>query len=166
MPQECMDFLQKLFGIAYSRLSSNEQIILGTSHLEGSVTNNRLQSIIDLHSAEIGHILAGLVEKGMLTTDNKGRWTSYRLNKDYVIQPEQLNITDSMTVNVEFSTDTDRIIYEYAKENGFITTSQVIEISPNISTRQGASVALNRLIDKGYLRMTGKGKKTIYEFVG
>ncbi len=88
------------------------------------------------------------------------------MNKDYVIQPEKLNITDSMTVNVEFSTDTDRIIYEYAKENGFITTSQVIEISPNISTRQGASVALNRLIDKGYLRMTGKGKKTIYEFVG
>ncbi len=165
MPQECTNYLQKLFGIAYSRLSNNEQIILGTSHLEGSVTNNRLQSIIDLHSTEIGHILAGLVEKEMLVADNKGRWTSYRLNKDYVIQPEQLNLTDGFAVDVEFSTDSDRVIYEYAKENGFITTSQVIAISPNITTRQGASVALNRLIKKGYLRMTGKGKTTIYEFI-
>lgn len=120
---------------------------------------------INLHSAEIGHILAGLVEKGMLVTDNKGRWTNYRLNKDYVIQPEQLSLTDSITVNVEFTTDSDQLIYEYAKENGFITTPQVIAISPNITTRQGASVALNRLIKKGHLHMVGKGKKTIYEFI-
>ena len=54
---------------------------------------------------------------------------------------------------------------EYAKENGFITTSQVIAISPYITTRQGASVALNRLINKGHLHMVGKGEKTIYEFI-
>lgn len=167
MPQECTNYLQGLFGIAYSHLSNKEQIILGTSYLERSVTNNRLQSIFDLHSVEIGHLLTGLVEKDMLITERKGRWTSYRLNENYVIRPEQLHISDIITpVNVEFTSDTDQVIYEYAKENGFITTSQVVAISPSITTRQGASVALNRLIKKGYLRMSGKGKKTIYEFIG
>ena len=165
MPKECTDYLQNLFGIAYNHLSRNEQIILGTAYLENSVTNNRLQSIIDLHSSEIGHILAGLVEKNMLITDNKGRWTSYQLNKGYVIQPEQVYFSDNSVEKIKFKTDTDRLIYEYAKENGFITTAQAVQISPNISTRQGASMAINRLINNGFLQKSGKGKKTIYKFI-
>ena len=165
MPKECTDYLQNLFGIAYNHLSRNEQIILGTAYLENSVTNNRLQSIIDLHSSEIGHILAGLVEKNMLITDNKGRWTSYQLNKGYVIQPEQVYFSDNSVEKIKFKTDTDRLIYEYAKENGFITTTQAVQISPNISTRQGASIAINRLINNGFLQKSGKGKKTIYKFI-
>jgi len=165
MPKECTDYLQNLFGIAYNHLSRNEQIILGTAYLENSVTNNRLQSIIDLHSSEIGHILAGLVEKNMLITDNKGRWTSYQLNKGYVIQPEQVYFSDNSVEKIKFKTDTDRLIYEYAKENGFITTTQAVQISPNISTRQGASIAINRLINNGFLQKSGKGKKTIYKCI-
>ncbi|MBP3855422.1 MAG: putative DNA binding domain-containing protein [Ruminiclostridium sp.] len=165
MPKECTDYLQNLFGIAYNHLSRNEQIILGTAYLENSVTNNRLQSIIDLHSSEIGHILAGLVEKNMLITDNKGRWTCYQLNKGYVIQPEQVYFSDNSVEKIKFKTDTDRLIYEYAKENGFITTAQAVQISPNISTRQGASMAINRLINNGFLQKSGKGKKTIYKFI-
>ena len=165
MPKECTDYLQNLFGIAYNHLSRNEQIILGTAYLENSVTNNRLQSIIDLHSSEIGHILAGLVEKNMLITDNKGRWTSYQLNKGYVIQPEQVYFSDNSVEKIKFKTDTDRLIYEYAKENGFITTTQAVQISPNISTRQGASMAINRLINNGFLQKSGKGKKTIYKCI-
>ena len=165
MPKECTDYLQNLFGIEYNHLSRNEQIILGTAYLENSVTNNRLQSIIDLHSSEIGYILAGLVEKNMLITDNKGRWTSYQLNKGYVIQPEQVYFSDNSVEKIKFKTDTDRLIYEYAKENGFITTAQAVQISPNISTRQGASMAINRLINNGFLQKSGKGKKTIYKFI-
>lgn len=165
MPKECTDYLQNLFGIAYNHLSRNEQIILGTAYLENSVTNNRLQSIIDLHSSEIGHILAGLVEKNMLITDNKGRWTSYQLNKGYVIQPEQVYFSDNSVEKIKFKTDTDRLIYEYAKENGFITTTQAVQISPNISTRQGASIAINRLINNGFLQKSGKSKKTIYKCI-
>ena len=42
MPKECTDHLKKLFGRVYTHLSQNEQLILGTAYLEGSVTNSRL----------------------------------------------------------------------------------------------------------------------------
>lgn len=90
MPQECTEHLQSLFGLKYTRLNKEEQIILGTAFLEGSVSNARMQSIFDLHSTEIGHILSGLVESNMLIADKKGRWTSYILNEEYQIQDEQL----------------------------------------------------------------------------
>lgn len=164
MPQECTEHLQALFGIAYSRLSSNEQIILGTAYLEGTVTNSRMQSMLDLHSTEIGRILSGLVDAKMLTANKKGRWTDYRLNEDYEIQPEQVDLMDIHLPQITFKNETDRVIYEYTKANGFITTAQVIQIT-RISTRQGAVFALDRLINRGLLRSSGKGKSTIYECI-
>lgn len=164
MPQECTERLQALFGTAYSRLSNSEQIILGTAHLEGTVTNFRMQSMLDLHSTEIGRILAGLVDRKMLIANKKGRWTDYRLNEDYEIQPEQVDLMDMHLPEITFKNETDRIIYEYAKENGFITTAQVIQAT-RISTRQGAVLALNRLISRGLLHSSGKGKSTIYKYV-
>ena len=164
MPQECTERLQALFGTAYSRLSNSEQIILGTADLEGTVTNFRMQSMLDLHSTEIGRILAGLVDRKMLIANKKGRWTDYRLNEDYEIQPEQVDLMDMHLPEITFKNETDRIIYEYAKENGFITTAQVIQAT-RISTRQGAVLALNRLISRGLLHSSGKGKSTIYKYV-
>ena len=164
MPQECTEFLQSLFGWKYSRLSSEAQIILGTAYLEKVVTNSRMQSILELTSIEIGHILSELVNENLLIANKNCRWTSYRLNTDYQIAAEQVEISDITNQHVTFKNETDRIIYEYAKTNGFITSAQVQQIT-SIKSRQGASVALNRLIKRDLLRMNKKGKLTIYEFV-
>ena len=164
MPQECTEFLQSLFGWKYSRLSSEAQIILGTAYLEKVVTNSRMRSILELTSIEIGHILSELVNEKLLIANKNGRWTSYRLNTDYQIAAEQVEISDITNQSVTFKNETDRIIYEYAKTNGFITSAQVQQIT-SIKSRQGASVALNRLIKRDLLRMNKKGKLTIYEFV-
>lgn len=164
MPQECTEFLQGLFGWKYSRLSSEAQIILGTAYLEKVVTNSRMQSILELTSIEIGQILSELVNEKLLIANKNGRWTSYRLNTDYQIAAEQVEISDITNQSVTFKNETDRIIYEYAKTNGFITSAQVQQIT-SIKSRQGASVALNRLIKRDLLRMNKKGKLTIYEFV-
>ena len=164
MPQECTEFLQGLFGWKYSRLSSEAQIILGTAYLEKVVTNSRMQSILELTSIEIGHILSELVNENLLIANKNGRWTSYRLNTDYQIAAEQVEISDITNQPITFKNETDRIIYEYAKTNGFITSAQVQQIT-SIKSRQGASVALNRLIKRDLLRMNKKGKLTIYEFV-
>ena len=164
MPQECTEFLQNLFGWKYPRLSSEAQIILGTAYLEKTVNNRRIQSILELSSIDIGRILADLVNEGMLIANKNGRWTSYRLNVDYEIPAEQVELMGATNRTVVFKNDTDRIIYEYAKTNGFITSAQVQQIT-SIKSRQGASVALNRLIKRNFLRMNNKGKLTIYEFV-
>jgi predicted HTH transcriptional regulator len=100
----------------------------------------------------------------MLIANKKGRWTDYRLNEGYECQPEQIGFAETSMSPLSFRNETDRIIYEYAKANRFITTAQVIQIT-RITTRQGASLALNRLINRGLLHPSGKGKSTIYECV-
>ncbi len=165
MPQECTEYLLKLFGPAYSRLSNNEQIILGTAYLEGEVTNSRLQSMLDLHSIEIGHVLAGLVGNKMLVPDRKGRWTSYHLNEAYVIQPEQMELTDNGPGEIHLKNQTDQAIYDYIRTNGFITANQVLNIS-RINTTQGANVALGRLIKADLIVMVRKGRHVIYQLKG
>ena len=162
MPPECTEYLINLFGSAYNWLSNNEQIILGTAYLEGEVTNTRLQSILDLHSIEIGHILAGLVGSKMLVPDRKGRWTSYHLNEEYVIRPEQMELIDIQPGDISFKNETDKAIFDYIRTNGFITANQVLGIT-RIKTTQGANVALGRLIKAGLVVMVRKGRHIIYQ---
>lgn len=162
MPQECTEFLQNLIGVEYVHLSSNEQIILGTAYLEETVTNSRLQSILELHSTEIGHILSELVEKKMLIADKKGRWTSYRLNTNYEVQPKQIKIEDLTWTEVPLKNNTDQTIYNYIQANSFITTHQIVEIT-SITTTQGASIALGRLMKAGLVEKVRKGKHFIYQ---
>lgn len=162
MPQECTEYLQGLFGWTYSRLSSEAQLILGTAYLEHDVTNNRMQSILQLNSIEIGHILSSLVETGMLIVNKKGRWTSYRLNTDYKIPGEQVDLSTVLESSRIFKNKADRIIYEYIQANGFITSHQVVDIT-KISTPQGANVALGRLMKAGLIVKIRKGRQFIYQ---
>ena len=162
MPPECTEYLQKLFGLAYSHLDNETQIILGTSYLENGVTNARMQSIINRDSTKIGHMLADLVEQQMLIADKKGRWTSYRLNESYEIRPEQFEFRDINHEGVMLQNETDQSIYEYIKANGFITTQQVVELT-RITTAQGANAALGRMMKQNLIRKVRRGKHFIYE---
>lgn len=162
MPPECTEYLQKLFGLAYSHLDNETQIILGTAYLENGVTNARMQSIINCDSTKIGHMLADLVEQQMLIADKKGRWTSYKLNESYEIQPEQFEFRDIHHEEVMLQNETDQSIYEYIKANGFITTQQVVELT-RITTAQGANAALGRMMKQSLIRKVRRGKHFIYE---
>ena len=162
MPQECTEFLQSLFGWKYSRLSSEAQIILGTAYLEKVVTNSRMQSILELTSIEIGHILSELVNENLLVANKNGRWTSYRLNTDYQIPAEQVEISDITNQPITFKNETDKIIYDYICVNGFITTPQILEIT-KITTTQGANVALGRLMKANLIEKIRKGRQFIYQ---
>lgn len=162
MPEECTTFLAEMLGeITYQRLSSEEQIILGTAYLEGSVSNQRMQQMLDLHPTDIGKVLSGLVDKGMLVSESKGRWTTYTINKEYQQVPEQLNLSDIESTEILFGSETDRIIYQYIRANGLITTKQVVA-NTRISTQQGASAALNRLIGRGLIEKKGSGHNVYY----
>ena len=162
MPQECTEHLQRLLGQEYSHLSREEQIILGTAFLEGTVTNSRMQSMLDLHSTEIGRILSWLVDSNMLIANKKGRWTNYHLNEDYEIPPEQIRLIEPSSVEPSFRNGTDKIIYDYIRTNRFITTHQVLEIT-RIKTSQGANVALGRLMKMGLIVKIRKGRQFIYQ---
>lgn len=163
MPMECSEFLFKKFGTNYQHLMSKEQIILATAYLEENVTNSRLQTVLGEHSTEVGKYLYHLVECGMLVPERKGRWTTYHINSEYVIQPEQM-ATQNMAAPEMILNETDRKIYNYVRENGMITSQQVVNITA-ISTLQGASVALNRMIKNNLLIKQRKGRHIYYILV-
>lgn len=162
MPAECTEHLHMLMGMTYDHLNKEEQLILGTAYLEGQVTNARMQSILDKNSVDIGRILSSLVEKNMLLADKKGRWTSYCLNEGYLQKDEQINLSDIPVHDKKFRNDTDRMIYEYIKENSFITTKQVVDIT-RVTTSAGASAALGRLMDSKLIVKRRSGRQFYYE---
>lgn len=162
MPEECSEYLQRLFGSTYLQLNREEQIILGTAYLENSVTNSRLQSILELHSVDIGHLLSALVDKEMLVVNKKGRWTSYCLNRDYDAQNQQIDIYTISHEAPVLKNETDQIIYDYIKVNGFITAAQICSIT-RIKTSAGASKATKRLIEVGLVEKVRKGRSFIYQ---
>ena len=56
-------------------------VILSTAEIEGVVSNLRLQGLLNKHSSEISIMLKDLCSQGYLNPENKGRLTSYHLNK-------------------------------------------------------------------------------------
>ena len=160
MPPECTAYLKSVFGWVYDGLDKEEQILLGTAYLENGVTNSRMQSILELGSVEIGHILASLVDRKLLLADKNGRWSSYRLNPDYQIPPEQIQLPFQQEIP-KFKIEADQRIYEYIKANGFITSKQALDIT-KITTPQGVSVALQRLTKAGLIQKKRVGRQFIY----
>ncbi len=151
MPIECTEYLNHVLGLNYQHLQAEEQIILATAYLEEKVSNSRLQSVLNLPSIQIGRLLTGLVNKDMLIAEKHGRWTTYYINTEYKSFPEQLELNDISTAVVDLN-QTDQLIYQYVKVNGMITTQEVVNTIDTITTVQGASVAINRLIKKDLLK--------------
>ena len=163
MPKECTDHLKKLFGRVYSHLSQNEQLILGTAYLEGSVTNSRLQALLDLHSTDVGHLLSDLTARNLLLVNWKGRWSSYQVNENYQPEAEQIDLSDIFSDDQDSLRKSDKMIYEYICTNGFITSSQVISLVPDITTKSGTTAALRRLIKGQLIEKVREGRQFIYK---
>lgn len=159
MPKECTEYLQNKFGWVYEKLERCGQIILGTAYLERYVTNSRLQAILGLTSIEVGRMLLELVHKNILIFDGNGRWRRYSINERFSIPPEQIDLTVDEQIN--FKIDTDKIIYNYIKTNGFITAQQVIT-STKLTSKSGAVKALNRLIDEQLIKKVRRGRQITY----
>lgn len=73
--------LKARFGEALESLSLSERHVLATAHLEGAVSNLRLQEILEDHKADITRLLQGLCERGFLTRSGRGRWTTYVISE-------------------------------------------------------------------------------------
>ena len=125
------------------------------------MSNTRLQSVLGMYSIDIGRLLANLVELNMLIVEKRGRWTTYQINEEYEKQPEQIELVDVFSSEVDLN-KTDQLIYQFVQANGMITTQQVVDVIESISTTQGASVAINRLIKKDLLKQNRNGRHVFY----
>ncbi|MGM9767312.1 MAG: RNA-binding domain-containing protein [Candidatus Cryptobacteroides sp.] len=84
IPDECHKALYDIYGSDYEKLNKEEQLVLATAFTEGSTSNYRMQQLLGKNSLEVGKSLYSLVGNGMLIPGNKGRWTYYSLNSEYM----------------------------------------------------------------------------------
>lgn len=79
IPVETLEWLRRWLGTRMETLTSSELQALATAALEGAVSNARLQELLNAHAADITRTLARLCAEGLLVSDNRRRWTTYRL---------------------------------------------------------------------------------------
>lgn len=79
LPEEAVNGLQRRFGEDFNTLGHDARLALVTAEVEGFVTNERLQGITKLHSADITRLLGELTGRRLLQAEGIGRWTKYRL---------------------------------------------------------------------------------------
>ena len=84
IPDECHIALHDIYGSDYENLNKEEQLVLATAFTEKCTSNYRMQQLLGRNSLDVGKTLYALVGKGMLVPANKGRWTSYSLNSEYI----------------------------------------------------------------------------------
>jgi len=80
IPDETIAALQDRFGkSSITGLPADSLQALATAEIEGSVSNSRLQELLNRHPSDITRLLQGLCNSGFLRSDNRRRWTTYRL---------------------------------------------------------------------------------------
>ncbi|MBL7967392.1 MAG: putative DNA binding domain-containing protein [Prolixibacteraceae bacterium] len=87
IPDAVLNELNEVFDDV-SYLLPDELTALSFCLIEGSISNHRLQYVLNMHSADITGLLKKLCTAGYLESDNNGRWTIYKL-KSKVDTPEE-----------------------------------------------------------------------------
>ncbi|MDD2287158.1 MAG: hypothetical protein PHQ11_17375, partial [Paludibacter sp.] len=64
-----------------SHLSADELTALSFCQIEGSISNQRLQYVLNMHSTDITNLLKKLCSENYLESDNNGRWTIYKIKQ-------------------------------------------------------------------------------------
>lgn len=79
IPEQTLAHLRGIFGERLAALSGPEVQALATAEIEGAVSNARLQELLTDHPSDIGRMLQRLCERRFLISDNRRRWSRYRL---------------------------------------------------------------------------------------
>ncbi len=80
IPKETLEELVEIFGEKVRTIGMNELTALSICQIEGSITNKKLQSKIDLHKSDITKLLKKLCRQNYLVSNYKNRWTTYHIN--------------------------------------------------------------------------------------
>ncbi len=95
IPEDTLDELKELFGESVELLGKEELTALAICQIEGDITNVKLQYHFDLHRFDITKLLQDLCKNGYLISENKSRWTTYRLNTEFRVDEENPSVDSS-----------------------------------------------------------------------
>lgn len=94
-----------------------EVLILSVALTEDTVTNSLIQTLLDKNSLQVGKLLYSLVERNILVSQSKGRWTSYEVNRDFIkIEKSRSKSQEEKQMRILEFCQTPRTLLEIAKE--------------------------------------------------
>ena len=116
MPEEISAKLHDMYGNAFDQLNGIEKRVLATAMLEDEIDNGTIQTLLEQNSLEVGHLLSHLVERQLLVSDGKGRWTMYQVNKNFMDSTAQETAQDTRLKNNNIHNTTQETVQETAQE--------------------------------------------------
>ncbi|OBW92719.1 RNA-binding domain-containing protein [Gallibacterium salpingitidis] len=103
IPQNVISHLEQIFGNSYHHLNHEEQMIVTTAAIEGSITHTRACQLTSKHSRDVTLALQKLIKKGFLTANGQKKNKIYSLPTGYTITTEYL--LHSSTANLRENTN-------------------------------------------------------------
>lgn len=163
LPEESIEILKSILKNKFKTLSQEEVMALVAAMQEDSVTNNRLQQLLDTHTVKCNKILSLLVDKGLLETEGVGRGTKYTLTYLFDINIDSNEEKDCIgkteVLDIPLNEDEIKVI-SYLEKNKFINNSMCrkeLGFSKDRALR-----TFNKLVQKDKVIKTGAGSKTGY----
>jgi predicted HTH transcriptional regulator len=101
IPDSTLDELRAGFG-DITQLPPNELIALSFCLIEGSISNHRLQYVLNMHRTDITSLLKKLCAENYLESDNNGRWTTYKIKGKVATSDEKVATSDDGMIVPDF----------------------------------------------------------------
>ena len=103
IPDVVLNELNIFFGDV-SQLMPDELTVLSFCLIEGSISNHRLQYVLNMHSVDITGLLKKLCADGYLESDSNGRWTTYKLIQKVATSEEKVATSEEKVAiqDIEF----------------------------------------------------------------
>lgn len=114
-PEEVRESLTSIFGEErIGGLNHEQWLALSVCHTEDTISNSRLQDVLEMHRADITTLLKGLCADGFLMSLGTGRGTVYRINKEYgnVASNVASSVASNVASNDANAAATSRLSYE------------------------------------------------------
>lgn len=124
-PKEITDYIHNLLGDTHINITKESLTVLSVAYVENGVTNQRLQTILEKNSLEVAKLLKSLTGVELLIAENRGRWTTYKLNTDFKTSLGRLSNGLSNRLSNELSNSTTQQIFNIIKQNPYITRSEL-----------------------------------------
>jgi ATP-dependent DNA helicase RecG len=147
---ESLAWLNQFAGTA---LNSRQRTALVYQRKHGQITNSEYCRLNNVDSVTATKDLKGLVDSGMVEMHGTRRWAYYHLT---VKQEKSATLFDADL------TPRQKVILEYIKEHGSITTAIYVQISEGKIAERTARKDLQDLENKGIIQQKGQKRGAYY----
>jgi predicted transcriptional regulator len=142
-----------------SNLTADELTALSFCQIEGSISNQRLQYVLNMHSADITTLLKKLCANDYLESDNNGRWTTYKLKEKVASSNPKVDTSNKVATSLENADNQTITQSKVDTSNAKVDTSGTkVDTSDMVATRTKLSKAqleekIMRICQSDYIKM-------------